>query len=33
MKSNQNIPVFGTLLGGAPLFFATFLANYLNIGI
>jgi hypothetical protein len=33
MNSNQNIPVYGTLLGVAALFFATFLANYLNIGI
>jgi hypothetical protein len=33
MSSNRNIPVYGTLLGIAGLFFATFLVTYFDMGI
>lgn len=33
MNNNHNIPVYGTLLGIAGLFFATFLVTYFGTGI
>lgn len=32
-RNNHNLPLYGALLGTAALFFATFVVNYLNLGM